>query len=337
MYEAKTWNDWIKLLQRFTPLKGLWSRIKYLRNGILVGAEEDFLWSHPWTTRVEPDYNPDGTDFLRAVVKPGFVNGQDVWINDYDAETLKFTWRRIVEDDPPSLVLSHRDPARGLVKVDDSGSLVYSKGEGFPKFFGKFNIVEPTKAGDSVDDPPKEGAREIRASDIVLSVARLSSSSDVEVLNPATASQTVVLSARVDSAYLNSGVPPYVLKSVPKFQPIKTPDLSEWLSGTAADSQVDEIKIATVWSVSPPDQGPQSSPNSSWESYVQYDVFWNLFHASKNHETPTVHDPLRLQTGLAGGVGDALIASLLDQANDGYEMVSQFFAQVDYSGRFWSQ
>jgi hypothetical protein len=337
MYEAKTWNDWIKFLQRFTPLKGLWSRIKYLRNGILVEANDDFLWSHPWTVRVEPDYNPDGTDFLRAVVKPGFVNGQDVWIDDYDAETQKSSWRRIIEENPPSLVLSYRDPARGAVKVDDDGIFVYGKGEGFPKFFDKFGIVQLTKDGTPIDDPTGDGAREIRASDIVLSVPRLSASSDVQVLDPATDAQTVVFSTKTDAAYLNSGIPPYVLKSVSKFQPPKAPDLADWLSGTAADPQVDEIRIATVWSVSPPGLGPLSVPDSSWESYTQYAVFWNLLHASKNSETPVANDPLTLRTGLAAGVGDALIAALLDQANDGYAVVSQFFAKTDYSGKFWSQ
>ena len=49
----------------------------------------------------------------------------------------------------------------------------------------------------------------------------------------------------------------------------------------AGDAQLDELKLATIWIVSPPDAATDVEPDEMWTPYPQNFVFWNLQHASR--------------------------------------------------------
>ena len=73
------------------------------------------------------------------------------------------------------------------------------------------------------------------------------------------------------------------LRAVSKYEPPEEQSLA-LMYGTllnAGDEQFDELKMATVWIVSPPDVSADAEPDETWTPYPQHFVFWNLQHASR--------------------------------------------------------
>ena len=88
--------------------------------------------------------------------------------------------------------------------------------------------------------------------------------------------------------------------------------------------------------VSPPDAATDAEPDETWTPYPQNFVFWNLQHASRLIPPRAPSPPLRLHTGLAGGIGDRINDALLSFVNDQYAEAEAFLNQADASGMFWS-
>jgi hypothetical protein len=108
------------------------------------------------------------------------------------------------------------------------------------------------------------------------------------------------------------------------------------VAGDWTDEMRDEKHLATVYLVSPVNASPGTEPDSTWTPYVEHEIFWNLRHDT-NQLRPQLADLfLQLNTGLAGGVGDAVNNLILGQINDGNSVASQFIGREGISGKFWT-
>ena len=128
------------------------------------------------------------------------------------------------------------------------------------------------------------------------------------------------------------------LRTVSKYVPPQEQSLA-LMYGTllnAGDEQFDELKMATIWIVSPPDVGGDAEPDETWTPYPQHFAFWNLQHASRLIPPRAPSKPLQLHTGLAGGIGDSINDTLLSFVNDAYAEAEAFLNQADARGIFWS-
>lgn len=110
------------------------------------------------------------------------------------------------------------------------------------------------------------------------------------------------------------------------------------LMGSAVEPQTDEIKIATLWMVSPPNPegGEDAIPDGTWVAYPQYSVFWNLAHAPRRMVPSKPPEPITLRTGLIGGLADSIFAALLAPVNDAYSQIYAFLNASTFKGEFWT-
>ena len=107
------------------------------------------------------------------------------------------------------------------------------------------------------------------------------------------------------------------------------------MEGTA-DPEFDAIKIATIYFLSPPGFSPELPMDETWTAFVKHDQFWNLCHAPQKIPDPTPIEPIRLQTGLVGGIADPIFSSLLAPGNDAFNSALQVLRNRNLAGRFWS-
>lgn len=317
--------------------------------GLTLSAASNAAWRHPW--QLSPFFSPDenkGDGAWCALVKPGFVNGRDATIDtpiDLEKPALGTVPVELTDAVPPHLVITGwRNPLEaGAVSETENGDVVQAPGLGYPDYFIALGVRAPATGGSIFADtspndtrPDPNRTREIRAADVFLRVPRIATQSDVQVRDPATDAQSVVISTAFENGYAASGVAPFRLLTTSHWQPIGEPTLLDRLLGTAVEPQTDELLIATLWIVSPPDADPDAVPDATWTPYPQHFVFWNLNHASRAVPGAKPQPPITLTTGLAFGLGDALFAGLLSPVNDALTQLDQFFSGADYSGRFWT-
>ena len=342
-YSAGTFVDWLKNLRLTWPRRGKDIRLDYIESGIIISLSSDVFWRHPWSMTFAYTYDQDkekrdSTGGWEAFVCPGFVNGEDTYIEQRSKDGAASMVPLTAEDRPRLKLSAWRNPLQPSgVSVSTDGELVVGAGEGYPKYFESIG-VRPAAKGGKLEDPTYEidpyRTREIRACDVFLETPRAALTSQVTVLDPLIDSQSVRISSTIINSYLANAKAPHELKATTKFTPILKPTLEERMYGTAVEAQADQIKIATVWAVSAPDVGYSAEIDASWTLYPQYNVFWNLMHAAKREVKSTPNDPLVLKTGLLAG--DFLFAALLAPANAAYEEIAAYFNAGDYSGTYWT-
>lgn len=331
-------NDLRRRVNAARPLPGVDVALQYSPNGTTISVERTPRFSHPWQLSVFWRAKPDGSGEWRATVRPGFVNGRDVTIHDElendDGKLVKKAWPTISEPAPSLVLDGWRDPTVPLsLGATDSGKFTQSAGEGYPKFFDTLGVKPAATAGTvGHDDVAEDRTRLIRAMDIVLVTPRLATR------QTASADQGFV---EIDTVFLNDAIrsaeSAHWLQSRSKFVPAIEPTALDRLMGTAVESQLDELKLATVWLVSPPDapDGDDVQPDSTWTPYPQHFVFWNLNHASRAQIPKAPQPPLRLVTGLAFGIADTIFESLLSPINTGYSQVNAYLGAGDFKGEYW--
>jgi hypothetical protein len=346
-YSASVWKEWLSSLSRNFPRRGKDTRLTYTDEGVVVSLSDDLLWRHPWSLKFMYVYRQDRNKSAdlkghwEAYIWPGFVNGEDAHVVAMVDE--KETNVPLTAETAPGLELSSwRNPLTpGGISATEDGGLVLAPGEGYPKFFEKLGVKPAAKGGPAdqasstfSEDPFR--TREIRALDTFLETPRPAVVSEVELLSPSIDGQSIRIQSRIENSFLVSSAVRHTYKATSKYTPLRQPTHLERMMGTAAEPQADQIKMATIWAVSPPDAGPEDEVDASWTLYAQYDVFWNLNHASKQ-EVPTVpFDPLELRTGLVFGIADQIFAQLLTPTNDAFAFIDAYFGSGDFSGQHWN-
>jgi hypothetical protein len=252
----------------------------------------------------------------------------------------------LTNEPTPYLVLrSWRNPlASGGIEATASGTIVAQAAEGYPPFFAKLGVKPAAIGGDistaAALEPEDDSARtrEIRATDIVLAKPRIGTRLDIRVGDPLIDAQTQLIDAVFVNDHLRSTQGRARLRATSKYVSEQDQSLP-LMYGTllrADDPQFDDLHIATVWIVSPPDVEADAQPDHTWTAYPQHFVFWNLNHATRILPPSAPQPPLTLRTGLAGGVGDRINDALLSFINDSNAEAHAFLNQADARGRFWS-
>jgi len=321
---ALAWNEERALARANRALSGRGIRLHWTPEGIIIAAVEQKEWPHPW--QLNPVW--DGTKWT-ATVRPGFVDWRDVCIDGTPLTDLP----------APALAFNgFRDPAAPSgISADDSGNIVQGAGEGYPQFFDALGVQAAATAGIAGSDAPDPTRnRLIRASDVVLITPRVSTVQTVSVADPLTDAQTVTLSTTINNANVANSTVSHRLVTETKWVPTPEPTDLDRLLGTDVEPQTDEILIATLYLVSPPGADDTLPPDSTWTPYVLYAVFWNLAYAPQTPLTTAAPDPLTITTGLAFGIGDALINALLSPINDFYNEVTSFLSAANYAGIYWN-
>ena len=122
----------------------------------------------------------------------------------------------------------------------------------------------------------------------------------------------------------------------PKWQNVAQLEMFDYLSGGAEELPYDELHIATIWMMSSPHAAFGSDPDGSWVPVVQQRLFWPEHHCVQRLDEAAAPLKLSLQTGLAGGVGDALNSLILSQVNDENSLASQLVARKKTRSHHWS-
>ncbi len=346
---AEIWNGLIAEVLRARVIAGIGCETNQTPDGCIISGRGTSRWRHPWQIsarwRYDDTIQPVGGEWV-AMVQPGFVNAQDVTIDVTSPAGTPNAGQSVpiplTDENTPEIVIGDfRDPAApGPIDDAFSENFTVAPGEGYPKFFDHLGVVPVAKGGSGLaalePEPDPTRTRQIRACDIVLITPRMAARQTVTVLNPLTDSQSIDIGTAFDNTALRNAKSRHWLNAVSKWQPPMEPTDLDKLMGTAVEPQTDEIKLATLWMISPPDAGSSDEPDETWTPYPQHFVFWNLNHASRAQLPSAPPKPITLQTGLLGGLADSIFSQLLSPVNDAYAQVSAYLGAADFTGLYWS-
>lgn len=330
---ASTWNEILKTLRMGRVSSGIGADVTHTPAGTILSFDPSRNFEHPW--RIHAKWQGDE---WRIFVRAGFVNGHDAAITmGTGAETRDVG---LTEPERPYLVARWRNPLVSLGMAASGLDLVELPAEGYPKFFELMG-VRPAFAGSRASEsflPLEERTREIRACDIALMTPRVATNQEVTIHDPLTDFQTISISTAFNASYAQSVSFKYRIFTVPKWESQREPTMNERLAGTAIEPQTDEIKVATLWIVSPPNPegGELAVPDGSWVAYAQQDVFWNLAHAPRRQVPPVPPKPITLRTGLVFGIADSIFAALLAPGNSFYNQIQSALNATTFRGEFWT-
>lgn len=339
----RTWNAMIDEVSRRLPLRF----VKTSRR-----------WVHPWT--IVPEWS-DTADCWVFRIRPGFVNGVEPEVSTLAMLATGRTLDRIEEEtgtrpdkkqsvnaliteSPQIIVPGTRIIGKGAdaesVAVSGAGNIAVEF-EAVPEFFVQFGVTDEKvvfqgNLNSGIQEVQYESAGEsplLRACDVVLYVDRAAAKLDVIQGNPLLDSYSALLVINYGRTTPARERP--WLDVTAKYTPRAEVDPANLLDG-AADPEFDAIKIATIYFVSPPGYSPELPMDDTWTAFVKHDQFWNLCHAPQRIPDPTPLDPIRLQTGLAGGIADPIFSGLLAPGNDAFNTALQVLRASNLAGRFWS-
>ena len=226
------------------------------------------------------------------------------------------------------------------VSVSTSGNIAVEF-ESVPEFFIQLGVTDEKvvfqgNLNSGIQEVQYESAGEsplLSACDVVLYVDRPAAKLDVIKGNPFLDGYSALLVINYGRSTPARDRPWLTVTS--KYKPIVEVEMGNLLEGTA-DPEFDAIKIATIYFLSPPGFSPELPMDDTWTAFVKHEQFWNLCHAPQKIPDPTPIEPIRLQTGLAGGIADSIFSSLLAPGNDAFNSALQVLRNRNLAGRFWS-
>jgi hypothetical protein len=329
-FPAHVFNRGVELFLRGLPFAGARILVSQVAGGWLVSLQRAPGWRHPWFT--DPSWNATARRW-EAHVLCGFVNGMDPLVPGVGPAVAGRKTDADLCDDPAIPLTSWR-------------ALGNDEGDQAPIFFQKLgvrknqNSISTDGSSLTVDSTNREELfplpqRFLRACDIGISVARMSLVGTVDIVDPTgTSGQEVLYRVGMDASTLERSGSRARLFTTSQFEEPHRPTLLERLLGTAIDPSEDTKLISTVFLLSPPNVSGE--PDGSWTPYVRHRTFWNLKHANRNARPVEPPAPIRLFTGLAGGIGDSIGNQILSQLNEFSDRVSNALSAVSNEGRFWT-
>ena len=314
-------------------------------------------WLHPWTTT--PRWNPLSGQWL-ATVQPGFVNGrvptvrttvreaqaaaeQDFGINPLSGEPYFSAWifRHPGAAAAPSAPLDiplYFHPAIPMVWRAIGFDDVSGLGGPIPGFFRHRGVqlhppLDENNIAGSILAQPKSGNRLLRACDIVLRQPRVALTSQIKI-DPATglligkSIVTQTLGVRGPNADDRLHLYPTALFFVPT--------TVDPLEGDYEEATWDDVLISTVYLLSPPDAPLYSTPDASWQPYVQHNLFWNLTYAQPRLRLLFGGEDPQLLVPFAGGAAQIIVNYLVASLNDAFHQAFNLLTGSSLSGSFWA-
>lgn len=302
-------------------------------------------WRHPWSTAVSLR---DGQ--WSATVKPGYVNGrppiyrtelseQAEQGRDFGTNPLtgapyfsSFVFRREqgvkfsgTIDIP--LYLEPAIPLRQWRAVGADGSPL----ESVPQFFRE----------QGVEDFGSEarGTRRLMACDLILHQPRLGLTSTITQENPFLGASNVRQVLGFNTPRPDDRLRVYA----GRYQdPLLTDELSGFdpLGGVYEEATWDELRISTVYLLSPLFAKPAAPPDETWQAFVGHGLFWNLgWMAAPLPRTPDLSTAVNPLAGL-GVLGRGLLAPITNvfaaTANDLYQQATNQILARSQKGTWWT-
>lgn len=344
LIRSEDWNRLMDLVSRRLP--------------IIIKTTEKKGWAHPWT--ITPTWDKDEKKWL-FYMKPGFVNGVEVtaptrvkYASKKTLDRLKDAGEKIGRDDKIVDALLTEWPRievgeTRVIGTGAEGSISASVSSGIrvtyepvPKFFADLGVTSANteisgnlNSGITFKDKSEDEkkARRLRACDVSLWKDRPSAKFQVDPGN--------ILAGIVGSIYITyshlGGMKEYpYLRISPEFTPPIEPDSGMAMLEGITDPEYDTKKIATIYFVSPEGASPAAPLDDAWTPYVKYDQFWNLAHSPQSIPDSSPIEPIRLTTGLAGGLADIVIATILTPTNTLFNNALQILKSRNLKGAFWS-
>jgi hypothetical protein len=339
--------------------------------GFSVSLGQGREWQHPWQTSMW--WLGDRKEWV-ATVRPGFVNGKAPIVRTRAALARSLAGRfyngLVTARSGAADIARAAELARESGDVPEAGTLDVrltnnppiqlpfralgfdsggGNGTGVPSFFQRLGVsASSTPVTDgftnaeavvaSFEQTQPKGNRLLRAADVVLHQPRLALTSTITygagpVTGISNASQTLGL---------RSAAPGDRLKvfATPLWTPPDAAGINPLL-GDYEEPTWDELRIATVYLVSPPDTLPGSEPDGRWVPYVQHSLFWNLTYLARTAlEVPQLDNALgalgSLGQALAGGVASFAVNYYAAAANDLTQNALNMLAAHSMAGSWWT-
>lgn len=287
-------------------------------------------WQHPWYSKAY--WSPDQKQWI-AVVRPGFVNGRapvvrtsvgkmrstpsflapvTAWAGAADirqAAELASGEEYTGDPDTPIDVPLYRNPMIPLQ---------WHEAAGIPAYFARRGVTA-------------NGRRRLVSSDLVLHQPRTALTSSIEI-KPGLATGISNVTQTLGLRYVASDR--LKVYSTPEFKPPGQTSPMDAISGLYEEDTWDELRIARIYLISPPDA--TGEPNANWLPFIRHDLFWNL--CWKQPILQPVHtDPgVPFIPPLAGGAAQLVINFLTASINDMTNQALNILFSHSMAGTFWT-
>jgi hypothetical protein len=325
---AASWNAAVQGAGTLRPVPGRSVLVNRTSAGHTVSFDPLAGWRHPWNTVVRWRGGQ-----WQLNIRPGFVNGEPPIVvgsapprqegeeNDpTDLDLTQVPWISVPATRLEMMGVPQFFQKKGVAQIREAPNVTVAN-------FDSFNL------GSLVDQ--ERGEKLLRVVEVFISTARAQLVSEISQVDATGASGTILeYGARYDTSALErNGNQARIFLGL-EFPQTKPPNLFQRLLGLEQDTPEDRLHIATVYFLSP-DLASQEL-NDRWQPYVKHRVFWNLAYTSLNPIPPQPPRRAPFFTGLAGGIGDAIINQT--QALQGVleQNVFNFYRRDDPTGAYWS-
>ncbi len=324
-FPARVFNRAVDLFLRGYPFAGRGILIDRVAEGWMISLLRGMGWKHPWYT--DAYWNEEEGRWEASLL--GFVNGYDPLVPGVGAN-----------GEDVDLVDGPRIPLRSFRRLGND------QGDEAPEFFQRLGVRKNqnriTDGGEGLvtDDTNREETfktpqRFLCACDIFISVPRAAMVGSVDVVDESgTSGQVALYRVGYDTSVVSRLGTRARLYATSQFVEFREPSLVDRLLGNVADAAEDTKLISTIFLLSPPQQ--DGEPNRFWTVYVRHSTFWNLKHATRNARPIEPPAPIRLFTGLLGGLGDSIGNQILSSINEWSDRVSNSLNQSSNAGKFWT-
>jgi hypothetical protein len=329
---AASWNAGLKVASGLKVLPGRGVRVRRSANGTSLSLESrDFDWTHPW--KVSAQYI-DGA--WRFRVAPGFVNGEPPLVEGTAPKK-----ENEEDEEPPNLSILETDwiEARGFLPLGTELNPV-------PRFFlplGAKNVASPNVTTGNFDSinlselTEQEAGIPLVKFEIFLSKARAQLVSTPQIVDGTGLTGTLIQTQfTYDTTLLERNGPQARLLQGQMPRPDPSRDAVLRALGLTPDEQEDRILVAIVYLLAKDASADPNVPDEKWTAFIDQKLHWNLSYQVKNDPPRADLPPTIFFTGLALGLGDALInqqqalqKNLIEQALDALDT-------TEPGGRYWS-
>lgn len=301
----EAWNAAVRRFSRSRPL--------------LVTVEPERGLPHAW--KVSPTWSSE-EEAWTIKVRPGYVNAAEV---DLGGHAIREA-------------VPHSIPPERWRAIGSDAPMMLGSGEGVPEYFLALGVaphnsqlriegetLSITLAGDRIS---KSERRLLRAVELVLVQPRPSVRIDWEEFDGRVA-------PKIDVSPASGG--PYLVVRRAWSDPAEASATLEQLATGLVDEGLDELRIATIYLVSPPGLPDGSEVDATWSPHVRHYVFRNLQHAVDRDLVPILESPVVFSTlGLAGGAAEAIVQGIADALNDAEAQLKGWLNRSRIRGRFWT-
>jgi len=283
---------------------------RYAENWPLeVTAEDGSGWRHPWHHQIRWSQQPGR---FECNILGGFVNEDEVEVR---LDPLELPWESFLRIDESG----EEFPARPAAWLSEDpwipiSAEKWTTSTALPPFFGENIRLEP--------------GQQVRSVDVVLVIPKPFLTAQLAEENGTTVLQFDIRPAE--------GNPSLSIRSA--FVPAEssTPTV-EQLVGGFTDSAYEERHLSTIYLVSPGSAGPESAPDARWTPHVKHRIFYDVnFDVDQDITAIPEQQLVWNNTGLAGGIGDGIAQTILDQISTTLTEAQAYLNQSRITGHLWT-